>query len=146
MGTKRELSAAEDAGWTVLCQGLDTLDPQAMEIPGYFEDWSVKDLMAHIGNWLAEACQIFERIRMGTFLPEPLDIDAMNREFHEANRNMPLRVVRAELVASRNRFLQEFDALPEVTPPAEAWFVESGPDHYGEHLPRLLEWSVEVRM
>jgi hypothetical protein len=145
MPTRRELCVAEEAGWAAFCRGLDAFDRQAAEAPGYSPDWSVKDLMAHVGNWLAETCQIFERIRMGTHRPEPLDVDAMNREFFEANRDLPLGAVRAELVASRNRFLQEFDAIPEGTPLADEWFVESGPEHYAEHLARLLGWASEVR-
>src|ERR1041385_5679818 len=135
MATKRELAAAEDDGWVALCRALETFDAPSMDAPGYHEDWSVKDLMAHVGNWLAEACQIFERIRMGTYRSEPLDVEETNRRFLEASRDLPESVVRVELSASRNRFLQEFDALPEITSVAEEWFVGSGADHYAEHLP-----------
>ena len=50
MTTKRELQAAEDAGWLELNDLIESLSPAQMEEPGYFpEGWSVKDLMAHIG-------------------------------------------------------------------------------------------------
>jgi hypothetical protein len=39
--------------------------------------------------------------------------------------------------------LEEFNLLPELTPVAEEWFRESGPEHYQEHLPRLREWAKE---
>ena len=41
--------------------------------------------------------------------------------------------------------LSEWNELPEVTPDAEEWFRESGPEHYQEHLPRLREWVKELR-
>ena len=69
----------------------------------------------------------------------------MNKAFYEANRDLPLSVVRAELWSARTRMLSEFNAPPEVTPLAEEWFMESGPKHYEEHLPRLREWAEELR-
>ena len=132
--------AAEDAAWSELWGLLESVDPANVELPGYNGEWSLKDLMAHIGSWQAEAVQVLEQIRNGTFRREPLDVDGMNGRFYEANKDLPLRVVEAELWAARTRMLQEFAHLPEVTPEAEEWFVESGAEHYREHLPQLREW------
>jgi hypothetical protein len=41
--------------------------------------------------------------------------------------------------------LQEFDALPEITPHALDWFVECGPTHYKEHVGRLRQWVQELQ-
>jgi hypothetical protein len=144
MTTKRELLEAEDRGWTEVCGILGSLDPGKMEHPGYTDEWSVKDLMAHIGGWAAETVQILEQIRYGTFRPLKYDVDALNEQFVEANRDQTPSVVRAEMAAARNRMLEEFNRLPELTRTAEEWFVESGPAHYEEHLPRLREWSKEL--
>jgi GTPase len=145
MAIKRKWLAAEDRGWTEYHELIDSLTPQQMEQPGYFpEGWSVKDLMAHIASWQAETVQVLEQIRMGTFERQPVDVDAMNERFYEANKDLPLSVVRAESWAARIRMLEEWDALPEVTPEAEEWFVESGPNHYAEHIDRLREWVKEL--
>jgi len=69
-----------------------------------------------------------------------VDVDELNRYFYEANHDLPLSVVRAEMFSSRNRMLREWSLLPEITPKAEEWFVESGPEHYAEHSERLREW------
>ncbi|HEX2069897.1 MAG TPA: maleylpyruvate isomerase N-terminal domain-containing protein [Actinomycetota bacterium] len=141
-----ELARAEDAAWGYLMQLVSSLTPQQLEEPGYSADgWSVKDLMAHIAAWLAEATQVFEQIRYGTYRPERRDVDALNRRFYDANKDLPAPVVRAECAASRNRMLIEWSALPEVTVEASEWFVESGPEHYAEHLPRLKEWVRSLR-
>jgi Mycothiol maleylpyruvate isomerase N-terminal domain len=146
MTTKRELQAAEDAGWVELNGLIESLTPAQMEEPGYFpEGWSVKDLMAHIGSWQAEAGQVLEQIRMGSFRDEPVDVDKMNAFFIEANQDLPLSVVRAEMFSARNRMLSELGTLPEITPKAEEWFVESGAEHYAEHIERLREWEQELR-
>jgi hypothetical protein len=146
MTTKRELLAQEDVGWASFIGVVESLFPEKIERPGYSpEGWSVKDLMAHIGCWEAEAGWMLERIRYGTYHDEPIDVDALNREFYEANKDLPPSIVRAEMWAARTRMLIEWNALPQITPPAEEWFRESGPAHYDEHLGRLREWASELR-
>ena len=145
MTTKRELLEAEDVGWGTMCGLLQSFDPTQVEQPGYTEEWSVKDLMAHIGGWAAETVQVLEQVRYDTFKPFKYDVDEWNKVFVEANRDQPATVVRAEMAAARNRMLDEFNRLPELTPVAEEWFRESGPAHYDEHLPRLQEWAGELK-
>ena len=103
MLTKRELCRAEDAGWSAFVQALELIPQRLCEEIGYTSSWSIKDMVGHIGCWQAEAVQILERIRVGTDRPEPMDIDAMNARFVEANRDQPIHVVRAECAASRTR-------------------------------------------
>ncbi len=143
---RRELLAAEEVAWGEYMSLVSSLTPEQLEEPGYSPDgWSVKDLIAHIGAWHAAATQILEQIRCGTYRDPRLDVDRINLEFYEANKDLPLNVVRAECAASRNRFLVEWDALPEASPEAEEWFRESGPEHMAEHLPRLREWTQHLR-
>jgi hypothetical protein len=143
---RRELAAAEEAGWCELLDLVSPLTPAQLEEPGYSPDgWSVKDLVAHIGAWQAEAAQVLQQIHYGTYRSGRWDVDALNWQFYEANKDLPLSVVRAECGASRNRMLVEWSELPQVTPDAEEWFRESGPEHYAEHLPRLREWIEALR-
>ncbi len=143
---RNELGLAEEAAWGELQQLVSSLSPEQLEEPGYSADgWSVKDLMAHIAAWLAEATQVFEQIQYGTYRTERRDVDALNRRFYEANKDLPAPLVRAECAASRNRMLVEWSALPNVTAEASEWFAESGPEHYAEHLPRLREWVRSLR-
>jgi hypothetical protein len=143
--TKRDLCTAEEDGWLRLMLAVADVPRDATERAGYYPEWSVKDMLGHIGAWHAEAVQIFEQIRVGTFRPEPIDVDAMNATFVAALRDQPMFVVKAEAAASRTRFVQEFSLLSELTPDAEEWFVESGAAHYQEHMPRLMEWAAELR-
>jgi hypothetical protein len=134
---KTELIREEDAGWAELHSILDALSPEDMERPGVTADWTPKDTLAHIACWWAEAACELERMRAGTYSTEKRDIDAMNAEFYEAMKDIDARTVLAELHASRNRALEELGRLPELTPDAEEWFVESGARHYDEHLADL---------
>jgi mycothiol maleylpyruvate isomerase-like protein len=141
-----ELMAAEDAGWNELHALVDSLSPDELERPGYYsEGWSAKDVLAHIGSWLAEAGVVLERIRVGTYRPEEIDVDSLNRKFLEAMKDVPLEIVRAQAFAARARMLQELAALPELTPAAAFWIRKAGAEHYEEHLPRLREWVGQLR-
>lgn len=143
---RSELRLAEEAGWGELQELVSSLTPEQMEESRYTaEGWSVKDLMAHIAAWLAEATRVFEQIQYGTYRPQRLDVDDLNRQFYEANKDLPVPLVRAECAAARNRMLVEWSALPEITAEAREWFRESGPAHYAEHLPVLREWVQSLR-
>jgi hypothetical protein len=144
--TKRDLAAAEDAGWSRLIGIIESFAPGQIERPGsVLEGWSVKDLMGHIGCWQAEAGRMLERIRNGTYRETQIEVGATNRQFYEWNKDLPVPVVRAGLWSARTRMLVEWNALVQVTPAAEEWFRESGPAHYDEHVVRLGEWAAEVR-
>ncbi len=144
--TRPELDVAEEARWRELMGLVWSLDPAQVEERGYTPDgWSVKDLIAHIGAWQAEAARVLEQLRSGTYAHRRFDVDEMNRRFYRSNRDLPLSVVKAECTASRSRMLSTWNRLEEITPEAEEWFRESGPEHYAEHLPRLTEWVAELR-
>jgi hypothetical protein len=147
MTSKREVLRAEDEGWSAFHAVVESLSPEKLEAPGYYpEGWSVKDLMAHIASWQAEATRVLTQLRFDTYRKADLDVDAMNQLFYESNKDVPLPLVKAELWSARTRMLTELNALPEVTPLAEEWFVESGAKHYDEHLPRLSEWAEQLRV
>lgn len=141
-----DLMAAEDAGWDELHALMESLDARQAEQPGYYpEGWSAKDLLAHIGSWLAEAGVALEQISVGSYRPEEIDVDAMNQRFIEALRDVPLQTIRPQAWAARTRMLLAWKALPELTPEAVFWIQKAGAEHYGQHLPRLRDWVVELR-
>jgi hypothetical protein len=150
-GARTELVRAEDERFAELRDLVHSLNPAQVQERGYTEEWSVRDMLAHLACWCAEAARRLEQLRLGTYDLDRdgerafnRDIDRINREFHEACRDLSLDDVRAEWAASRFRMLQEWDDLPELTPRAQAWFRTSGPEHYDEHLPRLREWVAEL--
>jgi Mycothiol maleylpyruvate isomerase N-terminal domain len=145
LSTARELMAQEDRLWAELHVLVDSLPPDEVQAPGYFaEGWSAKDLVAHIGSWLAEAGVVLEQIRFGTYRPEELDIDAMNAQFYEAMKDASFATVRAQAWSARSRMLRAWAAVDDDTPEADRWIRKSGPEHYAEHLPRLREWVAEL--
>jgi hypothetical protein len=143
MGRRDDLLRSEDQGWAELRSLLDALSPQQTLEPGLTpEGWSVKDLLWHLGAWSAEAGVMLERIRTGTYdvKDQATNVDELNARFLDEGRRVDLATAKSELYAARNRALVEWAALPEVTPEAEEWFRESGPEHYQEHLDDLRAW------
>jgi hypothetical protein len=140
---KRELIELEDRAWDEFRSLLGRMTREQIGEVGYYQDWSVKDLLAHIGCWMAEAATMLEQMRMGTYASRGLDVDAVNRRWYEEWRVADLRMVWSELYAGRARMLEEWDRLPAVTPEAEEWFGDCA-GHYDEHLPRLREWVEEL--
>ena len=65
-------------------------DPECLE-PGYHRDpdWTVRDVVAHLGTWLAQAEIQFERIRAGTYEGHDIEVDGLNAAFLEAMRAQP---------------------------------------------------------
>jgi hypothetical protein len=141
-----DLLAAEDTGWADVVALVESLSPDQVERPGYFpEGWSVKDMVAHLGSWLAEAGRILERICVGAYRLEEIDVETMNDAFLQALHDAPLPVIRAQAASARTRMLQAWQALPELTDDAAFWIRKAGAAHYEEHLPRLREWVEELR-
>jgi catechol 2,3-dioxygenase-like lactoylglutathione lyase family enzyme len=140
-----DVRKAEEEGWHELHALVDSLPPDAVERPGYFEEgWSAKDMLAHIGAWLAQAGVALEQLRSGTYRSEEIDVDALNGRYLEALRSLPFDVVRAQADASRTRMLIASAAVSAPDGDAAFWIRKAGPEHYAEHLPRLREWAKEV--
>ena len=145
-GPDRELIAEEDRLWAELHELVDSLPQDKVAEPGYFEEgWSAKDLVAHIGSWVAEAGVVLERIRSQTYRPEEIDVDSMNHTFYDSMHDVGFRDVRAQAIIARNRMMRAWISLPESSTEADRWISKAGPEHYAEHLPRLREWVEEIR-
>jgi hypothetical protein len=140
-----QLVADEERLWAEVHTLVDSLAAGTVEEPGYFiEGWSAKDLIGHIGSWLAEAGAVLERIRFGTYRPEEIDIDAMNAAFFEALHDVAFVDVRAQAFAARSQMLRAWLSLPSGSREADRWISKSGPEHYAEHLPRLRQWVEQL--
>ena len=137
---------AERAGWYELMELVHSLDPAEIARPGYYRDpdWSVADLVTHLGTWLAEAGIQLRRIEAGTYRPRDLDIDVLNAQFRAAMRGQPWDVILTQAQASRHRMLEVWYALPSRTDAAAWWVAKAGAEHYREHLGRLRSWVAKL--
>jgi hypothetical protein len=137
---------AERQGWYEIASLVRTLTPEECLEPGYQRDpdWTVRDVVAHLGTWLAEAQAQFERISAGTYEGHEVDVDALNAIFLAAMQGQPWDVAWVQANAGRTRMVQEWYSLREPADEAAWWIRKSGGDHYAEHVGRLREWIAEL--
>jgi hypothetical protein len=142
----RDAIESERAQWYELIGLVRRLSPVECLEPGYQRDpdWSVRDVVGHIGTWLAEAEIQLQQINAGTYEGHEVDVDAMNATFLDAMRDQPWEVASVQAQAGRTRMLQEWYALTATSDEATWWLRKSGADHYSEHLERLRAWVEEL--
>jgi len=136
---------AERSGWYEMAELVRRLTPEECLIPGYYEDpaWTVRDVVAHLGTWLAEAAAQFERMTGGSYEGHDVDIDRLNAEFLAAMEGQPWDVAWVQANAGRSQMLGDW-TLQAPSEEAAWWIRKSGCDHYTEHLERLREWVAEL--
>lgn len=137
---------AERTGWYELVALVGSLAPDERMRPGYYSDpeWSVRDLIAHLGTWLAEAQVQFERMTAGTYDGHDVDVDALNVDLLTAMDGQPWTVAWTQANAGRTMMLEAWYALIDPTDEAGWWIRKCAAQHFAEHLPRLREWVEEL--
>jgi hypothetical protein len=137
---------AERQGWYELAGLVRSLTPEECLEPGYYRDpdWTVRDLVAHLGTWLAEAEIQFDRIRAGTYEGHDVDIDALNAQLLEAMAGQPWEITWVQANAGRTMMVHAWHGLDEPSDEAAWWIRKAASDHYAEHLGRLREWIGEL--
>jgi len=137
---------AERRDWYEIAELVRSLTPRECLFPGYYRnpDWTVRDVVGHLGTWLAQAQTQFERITAGTYEGHDVDIDGLNERFLAALADQPWDVAWLQATTGRTRMLDEWYRLREPSDEAAWWIRKAGCDHYDEHLPRLREWVAEL--
>ena len=113
---------------------------------GWFDDWSTKDLLAHLASWDEFAAEDLRRIGRGHVpclaAANPAEIDEWNKFFMKPRRAWPLVQVRFESKHSHDDLVESLNALPESMF-AQAHMVVAycgiAADHYLEHTKHIRE-------
>lgn len=136
----------EYARWSEITALIHVLTPDERLAPGYFRepDWSVKDLVSHLGSWLEEAATQLTNIAARSYVPHDVDIDARNADVLAAMKNAPWETVWTQATTARAYMLQHWFALRDPSEAANWWVRKAGAEHYGEHLPPLRAWVAEL--
>ena len=138
---------AERRAWYEILELVRSLTSEERLAPGYWRDpdWSVRDVLGHLGTWFAEAEVQLERIAVGTYEGHDVDIDALNAAFLEAMHDQPWEVAWLQANAGRTKMVERWSATTTMADEAAWWVRKSGTEHYLEHLDRLREWVDELR-
>jgi hypothetical protein len=137
---------AEREGWYELVRLVRSLTAEECLEPGYYRDpdWTVRDVVAHLGTWLAQAQVQCERIAAGTYEGHDIDVDALNAALLEGMEGQPWEVAWVQAQAARTWMLEVWYGLREPSDEAAWWIRKGAAEHYAEHLDRLREWTDEL--
>jgi hypothetical protein len=148
---KQELMAAIRREWALLMDVVARLDEKQMVTPDA-GGWSPKDNLAHLTEWMNsmmgyhidrrpphEVMDLPEEITRGW------DIEVINPELFERNKNRPTQEVLDELKQTYERVLAKLEAMsfddlmkprhhedPEKRP-LLMWVIGDTSDHFAEH-------------
>ena len=113
------------------------------------DEWTRKDVLAHIEAWERRVVDLLERLRTGDALAEQVETDELNARFHAADGDRSLADVRSGERAAYERMLaaidgaadeELFDASHFAWTDGDRladWFRSNGDEHYDEHLEQL---------
>jgi hypothetical protein len=132
----------ERARWEAITAFVELLTEEERSAPGYYRDpaWSVKDLIAHLGAWMAEARVQLLDIAARSYVPHEAEIDARNAATLAATHDEPWDRVWARTTGARAWMLEAWFGLSGPDEAANQWLRKAGAEHYGEHLGRLSDW------
>jgi tetratricopeptide (TPR) repeat protein len=104
---KTRLIQLLDLGRSFQQQFIADLDPAARSAAGTWENWSVKDELAHIIAWQLNSLARLAALQHAEPVPDFSDYHAINRSIYNTNRDRTL----AEIVAEGDRAYVDFTAL-----------------------------------
>ena len=142
------LLTALRAGRDRLETALAQLDDAAMA-ERIDDEWTRKDVLAHLEAWERRVVDLLERLRAGTDPGERVETDELNARFYAADRDRTLADVRAGEAAAYERMVAAIEGASDEElfdgghfawtngEPLAAWFRGDGDEHYDEHLEQL---------
>lgn len=136
-----------DAAWTAFTESYAALSDAQIIAPGVVEDWSVKDIIAHVTTWEEEALKHLPLIIDGGTPPRYVTIggiDAFNARKTEQKRSLLLTEIRAQQTDTHRRLVDFIKSAP-----GDQFAAESRArrrlrldtySHYPIHTEAILEW------
>ena len=133
-------------------EALADADPALLTAPGLLDDWSARELIAHMGYWAGHAAEAIHHAAQGRLADfEAGEIPSVD----ERNAIVARVAAETDLSTVRQRERAAFDALVDAMRDADdAWLPErtgdgttlervlheDGPEHYNEHSAHLRAW------
>lgn len=134
--------------WTAFKESYAGLTDEQLMQPGVTEDWSVKDILAHVSSWEDETLKHLPHILKGTRPPRYSvyygGIDAFNAQMTELKRGLSLSQVLRQLDDTHLRLIEYVQNAPEEQFASETRFrrrLRSDTyGHYPIHTQAIREW------
>jgi hypothetical protein len=137
-----------DRAWTELKESYAGLSDTQLVEPGVTDDWSVKDIIAHVGWWEEEALKHLPLILKGGRPPRYSTqyggIDAFNAQMTERKHDLALADVLRQRDETHRRLVEYIESVPEEQFTRETRFRRrlrlDTYSHYPLHARAIREW------
>jgi uncharacterized damage-inducible protein DinB len=157
---KREVITALKDIRLEFMEAIEGLPPEAMTDSPINEGWSLKDIIVHITLWEAELVKLLWQVEQGE-KPSTLhfskpDVDALNEQWHQQNRERPLDIALADFQGVRKQTIRRVEALkdsdltnPRRYPwlrdlPLWKWIANDSFEHEAEHISQICSWKART--
>ncbi len=145
---KTQLIEILEQAWMDLAESFNGLSAEQLQQPGVVEDWSVKDILAHVTWWEEEALKHLPFILQGGRPPRYSvlygGIDAFNAQMTERKRALSLAEVLTELDETHSRLVEYVHSVPEEQFTSETRFRRrlrlDTYSHYPIHTLAIRNW------
>jgi hypothetical protein len=153
--TKSELLESIQTEWDALQLALDGISEQQMLLRGVVEDWSIKDVLAHITFWQVRLVTSMFKAEKG-FKPDTTgggaNVDRMNQQNYLDQKDRDFEAIWDDFESSYQQILMRLENWTEAMlfePKHFAWmkgdpfarYVEGdSAEHYAEHAEHIRVW------
>jgi hypothetical protein len=144
---KQQLLKQLEKAWTTIEESYAGLSDSQLTEPGVMDNWSVKDILAHVTTWEEEALKYLPLILTGGKPPRYSQyggIDAFNARMAEQKRGLALSDVQRQLDETHRRLLDYIRSVPEEHFAQETRFRHrlrlDTYSHYPKHAKAIREW------
>jgi hypothetical protein len=139
-----------DTAWAAFQAAYADLPDSRLTESRVVEDWSVKDILAHVTTWEEEALKYLPLIIAGGRPPRYATyggIDAFNARMTEQKRALSLAEVRTQLDETHHRLIALVERVPEEQFTTETRFRHrlrlDTYSHYPIHTRMIQEWRAQ---
>jgi len=140
----------EREAWARFNSLLGGLVEQEMIGAKVLDDWTVKDILAHIGSWQARVLDSTTRLVAGQRIETIKDFDALNAAQYERDKDLPLAEARARCGANHDRLIDFLQTLSEEQllghKLMRAWVTNSTYRHLEEHAGAIAMWRARTTL
>jgi hypothetical protein len=145
--SRRHVLARVDAAWTAFKESYAGLPRAQMTESGVTDSWSIKDVLAHVTTWEAEALKYIPLLQAGGRPPRYVTfggLDAFNAKRSAEKRRLSLATVLRRLDDTHRRLRALIEHLPETELRRETRVrrrirLETF-GHYPEHAAAIRRW------
>src|SRR5258708_40245141 len=144
---KQQLLKQLEKAWAAIKESYDGLSDSQLTEPGIMDNWSVKDILAHVTTWEEEALKYLPLIITGGRPPRYIQyggIDAFNAQMTEQKRGFALSDVLRRLDETHRRLIDYIQSVPDEHFTRETRFRRrlrlDTYSHYPQHARAIREW------